>query len=76
MIWYSAKTYKPQPDIPCFVIGEGKFTDNPCALGLAYYDAETEVWYDDVFNEQLPSAFIETWTYVPREIVYSIKREC
>ncbi len=74
MIWYSAKTYKPQSDAPCFIIGEGKFTDNPYALGLAYYDAETDVWYDDVFNEQLPSVFIEKWTYVPLEILNSIGR--
>ena len=26
------------------------FTDNPYAIGLAYYDAEVDVWYDDVFK--------------------------
>lgn len=75
--WHKYKDEKPaKSDVPCFITGYGQFSDKENQLGIAYYNCDKDVWYDDLMNEQFIGPYAEMWAYVPDAIVNYFSPMC
>ena len=75
LIWHDKD--KPIPNTPCFIVGYGKFSDEENMLGIGYYEGgRADVWYSEIFGEQIHPFDVKKWAYVPLRILNYLNPTC